>query len=223
MALLKLDIPNETDLTPEKLGCGSAIPSLVLFHYAITQSLPLYFTFTDFNASVLRLATVPNLLLTWVKCLPNSTDAGFDSLNPNPLHASPSGDLEITPSLISSFVSALQALGIHITLISGSWNPAEQFLSLIPVTSDMSTLALASETIYSPASLETFTEALVLLLKRVRTGKAIIAAKRIYFGVGGSADAFKRRAAELGAVASEIEPAAVHQGVARCLIEVQMM
>ena len=91
----------------------------------------------------------------------------------------------------------------------------------------MNTLVLASETIYSPTALASFTTALVGILKRVRLAKGMIAAKRVYFGVGGSVDAFKVECSEQGAVAAEIDNHGVDlgegQGVRRCLVEVQML
>lgn len=90
----------------------------------------------------------------------------------------------------------------------------------------MNTLVLASETIYSPAALDGFADALVALLGRVRLGKALVAAKRVYFGVGGGVDAFKEVCAARGAVVAEVENSGVEMGsggVRRCLLEVQMM
>lgn len=91
----------------------------------------------------------------------------------------------------------------------------------------MNTLVLASETIYSPTALSSFTSALIGLLSRVRLGKAMAAAKRVYFGVGGSVDAFKIECRDKGAVAYEIENHGVDLGegggVRRCLMEVQML
>lgn len=58
-------------------------------------------------------------------------------------------------------------------------------------------------------------------------GKAMVAAKRVYFGVGGSVDAFKIECRERNAVAYEIENHGVDlgetSGVRRCLMEVQML
>jgi protein-histidine N-methyltransferase len=90
----------------------------------------------------------------------------------------------------------------------------------------MNTFVLASETIYSPAALTNFAAAMVGILKEVRLGKAVVAAKRVYFGVGGSVDAFKIECAQLGAVAYEVENHGVdlgEGGVRRCLLEVQML
>lgn len=68
---------------------------------------------------------------------------------------------------------------------------------------------------------------MVGILKAVRLGKGMVAAKRVYFGVGGSVDAFKVECAQQGAVAAEIDNHGVDlgegQGVRRCLMEVQML
>jgi protein-histidine N-methyltransferase len=212
------------------MGCGTAIPTLTLFHYAITEHLPLLFTLTDYNAAVLRLVTLPNLLLTWASTL-QPTAPPFSAEEPNPLLDSGDGDLAITPELTAAFINHLRAQGLELTFISGSWTPPDPFLSLIPSAPTMNTLILASETIYSPTALSSFTAALTGLLSRVRLGKAMIAAKRVYFGVGGSVDAFKIECRERGAVAYEIENHGVDLGdeeggwggVRRCLVEVQML
>lgn len=208
------------------MGCGTAIPSLILFHYAVTEELPLFFTLTDYNATVLRLVTLPNLLLTWAFTLP-PTSALFTSSEPNPLLAASEGDLPITPELKTAFTTHLQSQGLQLNFISGSWTPPDPYLTLIPSSPQMNTLVLASETIYSPTALSSFTSALIGLLSRVRLGKAMAAAKRVYFGVGGSVDAFKIECRDKGAVAYEIENHGVDLGegggVRRCLMEVQML
>jgi protein-histidine N-methyltransferase len=210
-----------------KLGCGTAIPSLVLFQYAITEGLTIYFTLTDYNVSVLQLVTLPNLLLTWASTLP-ATEAPFSPDSPNPLSGpEDNGDLDITPELTNAFTSALASQGITLNLISGSWSPALPFLSLIPTAPEMNVLVLASETIYSPTALPSFAEALIGILKEVRMGKGMIAAKKVYFGVGGSVDAFKIECRERKAVAYEIENHNVdlgkNGGIRRSLVEVQML
>jgi protein-histidine N-methyltransferase len=200
----------------------------VLFHYALTESLPLYFTCTDYNSSVLQLVTLPNLLLTYASTVPEHA-LPFSQEQPNPLYnlsSSSKGELDITPALLSSFTTALANADIHLALVSGSWSPMQPFLSLIPTDLSMNTLALASETIYSPSAMESFAQALVGVLGTVRLGKAIVAAKRVYFGVGGGTDQFKRICAELGAVVADVENYEADLGaggVRRCLLEVQMM
>ncbi|KAF1998594.1 hypothetical protein P154DRAFT_469025 [Amniculicola lignicola CBS 123094] len=206
-----------------EMGCGTALPSLLLFQYALKNGIGLYLTLTDYNADVLRLVTVPNLLLSYVSIL-GTTDAPFSEASPNPLAdtSTTSGDLYITPEIIQSFKAALKSLPITLTFISGSWLPVPTLLSLIPSAPELNTFILASETIYSPSSLTAFTEAMVELMKRVKSGKAIVAAKRVYFGVGGSVDEFRGECANKGCVAYEMEFEGLEDGVRRCLVEVQM-
>lgn len=211
-----------------EMGCGTALPSLLLFQYALRNGIGLYFSLTDYNADVLRLVTVPNLLLTYVSTL-GAEEAPFSSDEPNPLAVADgnvrfaSGDLEITPVLVAKFRQRLEECGIVVTLVSGSWLPVEKLLGLIPSAPDLDTFVLASETIYSPGSLVAFTEAMVGLLKRVKSGKAVVAAKRVYFGVGGSVDGFREECARRGCVAYEVDFEGLESnGVRRCLVEVQM-
>ncbi|KAF1944617.1 hypothetical protein EJ02DRAFT_452225 [Clathrospora elynae] len=210
-----------------EMGCGSALPSLLLFQYALKNGLGMYFTLTDYNANVLRLVTVPNLLLTWVRGMDEKQsaelfpDGGNPLLNTDDQH----GDVYLTPTLLTSFRTALTNTGISLTFLSGSWLPTQTLLGLIPSSPDLNTFILGSETIYSPASLMAFTEAMVALMARVKTGKTVVAAKRVYFGVGGSVDGFKEACAQRGCVAYEIDFDGLEDeggGVRRCLVEVQM-
>lgn len=164
---------------------------------------------------MLRLTTLPNLLLTW------ATTTSPPLISPT---SPEQNDLELTPSLLASFRSTLKSTNINLTFLSGSWSPA--LASLIPLSApEMGTLILAAETIYSPAATEAFVEILIPLLKRVKMAKAMVAAKKFYFGVGGSVDGLKEACAREGAVAYEIENHGVpglEDGVGRALVEVQM-
>ncbi|KLJ05376.1 hypothetical protein EMPG_11148 [Blastomyces silverae] len=58
-----------------ELGAGTAIPSLAILHHLLSRPAPqspprrlIRFVFADYNAAVLRLVTVPNILLTWQTC-----------------------------------------------------------------------------------------------------------------------------------------------------------
>lgn len=199
-----------------QLGAGTAFPSLVLFQHALANSIPLTFVLSDYNDSVLRLVTLPNLLLTWAAA---ADEVDFPSLDSNI-----TGDLDLPPATITAFVNSLRTHNITLHFLSGPWSPS--LASLIPPSaSEAGTLILAAETIYSPASTQAFTELLVAILKRTKMAKAMIGAKRIYFGVGGSVDGLKEACRELGAVAYEIENHGVQgmdAGVGRALVEVQM-
>ncbi|KAF2719599.1 hypothetical protein K431DRAFT_286560 [Polychaeton citri CBS 116435] len=200
-----------------ELGAGSALPSLVLFQHALRNDIPLTFTVSDFNDSVLRLITLPNLLLTW---------ATFKH-NPfiNTSDGSGNGDLDISEPVLEQFMSDLRSMNINLKFISGPWS--SKLAELIPSSApDMGSLILGAETIYSPASTAAFVHILDILLRRVKMAKAMIGAKRVYFGVGGSVDGLKEACRDKGAVAYEIEnhgvPGMDVGGVGRALIEVQM-
>lgn len=141
------------------------------------------------------------------------------------------GDLLITPELLSSFTADLAHRGITLAFIAGPWSPTLT-PQLAPSLEGGSLLILAAETIYSLDSLSDFTTTLIALLQKARLGKALVAAKRIYFGVGGSVDAFKEAVSSRGGVTYEVENSGVEGcdramrgsagGVGRCLMEVQM-
>ncbi|KAF1914375.1 hypothetical protein BDU57DRAFT_519346 [Ampelomyces quisqualis] len=211
-----------------ELGCGSALPSLVCFAYALREGVGMNVTVTDYNVDVLRLVTLPNFLLTWVSTLSVVQSAAvFGDDVENPFSgAEEEGDLYVTPKLIGAFRQHLDEAGIVLTFVSGSWSQVEDFLGLVPSAEDINTFVLASETIYSPESCRSFTLAMTALMRRVKMGKAVVAAKRVYFGVGGSVDGFRMECAEQGAIASEVEFEGLggegEGGVRRCLVEVQM-
>ena len=198
-----------------ELGAGTAIPSLVLFDHALRNAMPLCFTLQDYNDSVLRLSTLPNLFLTW---------AAYSNQPLIDLQSAGEGDLEVTPEIVQAFKTTLQAGGISLRFLSGSWS--RDLASLMPPSSpDMGTLILAAETIYSSASTTAFVDLTVSLLERVKMSKVMLAAKRFYFGVGGSVDGLKEACRERGAVAYEIENHGVPGmagGVGRALVEIQM-
>ena len=175
----------------------------MVFHLLLKSSSPsrgaVQLTIADYNQSVLELATIPNLLLTW-------------HFARSWVAAPPVGDLEITPDLLSRFISDLSLKNIHVSGISGAWNHA--FNNLVKPFEHLQggrateTIVLASETIYSPASIRAFCDILLLVLGHGHafggTSIAFIAAKRIYFGVGGGIDEFLRILEELGGEAKMV-------------------
>ena len=176
------------------------------------------FVFADYNDAVLRLVTLPNIILTWAE-----THEEHDDPTPN-LDSSSKDDMIISPSIIFRFKSEMEAKGINFVLLSGPWSPALAEL-IPPSSSTLGSVILAAETIYSPASTAAFVDLVITILKRVKMAKAMVGAKRLYFGVGGSVDGLKEACREKGAVAYEIENHGVpgmDSGVGRALIEVQM-
>lgn len=206
-----------------ELGCGSAVPTAVLWQYALREKLGMVFTLADYNEDVVRLVTLPNLVLAWAAAL-EAEESSRLFPEGNPLSDEDEhGDLYISTHLLDAFKAHLKTTGIQVNLLSGSWIPTETFLDLVPSAPELNTFILGSETIYSPASLSAFAETIVALMKRVKTGKALVAAKRVYFGVGGSVDAFRQECSERGAVAYEMDFEGLESGgVRRCLLEVQM-
>ncbi|KAJ5120543.1 uncharacterized protein N7515_009931 [Penicillium bovifimosum] len=201
LAKLSLDeeILNEAPESPVdihiiELGAGTAVPSLTLFARLLSQARPgqsqrkTFFTFADYNSDVLRLVTLPNLLLTWHNARSQTT------VSANSSAPDQEEELDITPELVQDFINDLAQCGIFVEFISGAWSP--EFVDLVFSSSDSArkVLVLASETIYSPASLMAFSETLLALLRRSNTAsarsRALIAAKKVYFGVGGGVDEF---------------------------------
>ncbi|KAL2161431.1 hypothetical protein VTH06DRAFT_7992 [Thermothelomyces fergusii] len=213
-----------------ELGCGTALPSLALFQWALTerkpdQKQPLVFSLADYNPTVLYLVTLPNLILTWA-LQQRKEDAVVEAA------FTPDDELELTPEVLDAFRQSLSSNRISLSFLSGAWSP--EFVDLLygtgipagglPETSR--TLLLGSETIYSPFALESFAGTLLSILQRERAhrsaghARALVAAKRLYFGVGGSLDDFVDKMRGLGASVRVLfeETKGVHRGVVECLL-----
>lgn len=180
-----------------------------------------HFTFADYNSSVLRLVTLPNLLLTWDHMV---THLGVEDSK----HADEQEEdmLEITSELIDRFRKDLEHRGITVSFISGAWSPL--FVDLVFSPAELAsyrTLVLASETIYSPASLGAFSETLLGLLRSSAgdRSRALIAAKKVYFGVGGGVDEFLAVLRDIseGEVVVEERMDVKSAGVGRIIMEVK--
>ncbi|KAF9894226.1 hypothetical protein FE257_007728 [Aspergillus nanangensis] len=221
----------DQDLHIIELGAGTAVPSLALFAQLISQAEPesmagtkrqrkSHFTFADYNSVVLRLVTLPNLLLTWNNVVSHR-------------HVAPEGDsveeeeLDITPELVERFERDLADKGITVDFISGAWSDA--FVDLVYSSIDQGlrkTWVLASETIYSPASLSAFSETLLSLLCRSAesggSSRALVAAKKVYFGVGGGVDEFLTVFKEINGDRMEVKERldVKSEGVGRIVLEI---
>ncbi|KAL2794089.1 hypothetical protein BJX66DRAFT_208265 [Aspergillus keveii] len=216
-----------------ELGAGTAVPSLTLFAQLLSRTEAVirktHFTFADYNSAVLRLVTLPNLILTWNYIV---TRRDVSSSNPQPQEEGPANEseeemLDITPDLLSAFQTDLARRGITISFVSGAWSPS--FVDLVfsaPELVGFSTLILASETIYSPASLGAFSETLLALLRRpfAAGSRALVAAKKVYFGVGGGVDEFLGvlRTVSDGGVSVKVEERldVKSEGVGRTILEI---
>lgn len=193
------------------------------------DQVPLVLTLADYNPSVLQLVTMPNLLLAWAL-----HQQHYDQLIQDAL-SSAEGELEITEQVIDSFKSFLISAGITVSFLSGGWSPElveliySKFASLSggrDAGAATQTLVMGAETIYSPFALSSFTDTLLSILRREREAgpsrqaTSIIAAKRLYFGVGGSLDDFVDKMRDLGAVVSMMreETEGVRRGVVECAL-----
>jgi protein-histidine N-methyltransferase len=217
-------------LTPLQLGCGTALPSLALFQWALSgrvseQKQPLVLTLADYNPSVLYLVTLPNLILAWALQQRKENALVEEAFTPD------GEELELTPEVLEGFKLSLSSHRITLSFLSGAWS--SELIDLLyrsglpadlPATTK--TLLLGSETIYSPFALESFSVALLAILQRERgerpggEARALIAAKRLYFGVGGSLDDFVDKMRGLGTSVRTLfeETQGVHRGVVECLL-----
>lgn len=85
---------------------------------------------------------------------------------------------------------------------------------------------MASETIYSPSALKAFSETLLTLLRRSSIdaikSRALVAAKKVYFGVGGGVDEFLAVLKELCADGLDVQQKldVQSEGVGRVVLEI---
>ncbi|KAF8426259.1 hypothetical protein EV426DRAFT_21295 [Tirmania nivea] len=167
-----------------ELGCGTSLPSLYLLRQALESATAGAYTLhlADYNYSVLRLVTLPNVFLTWVF-----------ATSPHLVTLPSGGDLDVTAELKASFLSSLQSANIDIGFISGAWGA--EMLSLLSSDSHPHSacrpydLVLGSETIYEPRTMGAFAN--VFLGALGPSGRGLVSAKRMYFGVGGSVAGFR--------------------------------
>ncbi|KAI1412588.1 hypothetical protein F5Y13DRAFT_163044 [Hypoxylon sp. FL1857] len=225
---LSKDFLTNTDVTPRiiELGCGTALPSLALFQWSLTlrandKDSTLSIVLADYNPTVLQLVTLPNFILCWALNqraeLPVLEDA-FSS----------EGELDLTPEVLKAFEEFLVARQISLSFFSGAWSP--EFIDLISSNktskigkgSNQQTIILGAETIYSPFALASFTQTIFSLMEQEKAqghaAEALVGAKKLYFGVGGSLDDFVAKAREMGANVEELreETEGVRRGVVRC-------
>ena len=184
-----------------------------LFSSSITTSKYTQLHLQDYNDSVLEFVSFPNIFLTWCMCPcitiltfvssqlidpdmsalaapfrePQRTDVGSTEAQ-SPLNPSTPSEFLITPELKSAFLLSLHERNISLRFFSGSWDSFN-----VSATGGKYDIVLTSETIYR-------TEYLPSLIKLLRTAcgcgeeyplldapsyLCIVAAKVIYFGVGG--------------------------------------
>lgn len=154
-----------------ELGCGGGLPLCALLARALRDNSPGTFVFADYNAAVLSLATLPNIALAYLSVV-------------EPDHIGDAGELVLDAQLLSQMLADFKQRGIEVAFVSGGWS--SEFSKLV----GRFDVVLASETIYSLDTLPAFTD--VLCEAIVPRGAAYVAAKRVYFGVGGGVVEFER-------------------------------
>ncbi|KAF5651561.1 MNI1 s-adenosylmethionine-dependent methyltransferase of the seven beta-strand family [Fusarium tjaetaba] len=206
-----------------ELGCGTALPSLAVFQWAMastSENKPLSLIMADYNPSVLQLVTLPNFILSWALNNPQipALQQAF----------SIEGEVELGPDVLAAFEQSLKEANVTLSFVSGAWS--QEFVDLIYALPsshghERSTLLLGAETIYSPFALQAFLETLFLILEREKKtdrsqAAALVGAKRLYFGVGGSLDDFIDKARQKGARVEQLreEVEGVRRGVVQCVL-----
>lgn len=227
-----------------ELGAGSAIPSLVLLRQALLQRhssrnglgqtsnvdtqppkrmARTKFTICDYNEDVLRLCTAANIFLTTMLA---DGDEGL-------LVDAEDEDIDVDEERIAECLRVLENAGIEIDFVSGAWgsefieiirpNEVQSTQSTLRDTklSSAKTLILASETIYSPDSVPVFTKTILDLLKLSENeSQALVAAKKVYFGVGGGVVEFEGELKKLKGKADVVHNVD-HAGVGRVILDVK--
>lgn len=183
------DLVNDFDCVLE-LGCGTSLPSEYIFQRYLQQSVThgLRLILSDYNKSVLRLVTIPNLIITWAKTTLSNEQWNLLQQSGNSSDVTIQDDeLLLTPTLLDAFYQDIQSRNISLVFISGTWGRFFNKIAESQIVVNTSLLLITSETIYQPENLPVVAETLIeMLLANLHKSKALIAAKDIYFGVGGS-------------------------------------
>ena len=181
-----------------ELGCGTSLPTEYLFMKYLLQendssSTPsnygIHFILADYNSSVLRLASLPNLIITWANLtLSEDQWTNLQRCNdPNiPILAD---ELLLTEQLLDAFYMDMERKKIQISYISGSWGcKFNQLLySLMGDHNNKDILVITTENIYQQENVLLISQTLIDIHgKFLDQNHILVAAKDIYFGVGGS-------------------------------------
>ncbi|QLQ78969.1 hypothetical protein HG537_0B03160 [Torulaspora globosa] len=173
-----------------ELGCGTALPTEYVYSkfLQLQPAKDVNFILSDYNKSVLRLVTIPNLIITWAKVvLSEEQYCQLQRCNDETIPVR-SDELLLTDQLLQAFYHDMQTRRITINLMSGTWGRSFTNLLAPKLSAHSGILAITSETIYQPENLPVVAETLldIILTNKNSKVKALVAAKDIYFGVGGS-------------------------------------
>lgn len=197
MDLEKQGLTLDSSFNCIELGCGTSLPSLYIFDKIVRyrrqkelQCQPVRFILSDYNIEVLRLVSLPNILVNW--CMDVLTLDELREIQGDKQRSSTEkNDIYVSRELAQKFTSWLASSKIDLCFVSGSW--CRKFVDIIhgllPQMPDQKNLILTSETIYSPPILPIVGE-MLLELTYNEMPLTILTAKDIYFGVGGSVNQF---------------------------------
>ncbi|CCC68723.1 hypothetical protein NCAS_0B06390 [Naumovozyma castellii] len=178
-----------------ELGCGTSLPSeYILSKLLLTKAQNKTLILSDYNTSVMRLVSLPNMIITWAKYALDDKLFAELQRSEDPSVPIVDDELLLTSAILDAFYEDLKQRNLNIQLISGSWGRKFTNIlhSIIPAGNNI--LVLTSETIYQPDNLPVVAETLLdlkLSYSNVLV-KQFLAAKDIYFGVGGSIVEFER-------------------------------
>ncbi|CAR25020.1 Mitotic exit network interactor 1 [Lachancea thermotolerans] len=182
-----------------ELGCGTSLPSEYLFAQLLKSNrrCDAKLILADYNDSVLRLVSIPNLIITWA--LLTLDEQKLTTLQQGGNETVPIVEYELifTSELLTAFEEDIVKRGISILLASGTWGRDLCSLLSPELSRSEEVLLLSSETIYHPETLPIISELILELMQLTAhasnsTIKTLVAAKDIYFGVGGSVIEFER-------------------------------
>jgi protein-histidine N-methyltransferase len=198
-----------------ELGCGTALPMMAIWQWVLEGRGKveggLNLGLADYNPSVLQLVTLPNLLLSWGQY---AMKGEWEE----------EGEMDIDDEIKSRFLADMGGWDVHLSFFSGAWSP--DFVTVVgesmaPASGPV--MIIGAETIYSPFALKSFAETLICLLESMN-GKektSLVAAKKVYFGVGGSMEDFCEIVRGKGASVEQIREES--DGVRRAVVEVKRM
>lgn len=229
------------------MGCGTALPTLSIFQTYLHQPTHpgLSLTLADYNPTVLQLVTLPNLLLSWSR-FHQSTPGNPPWPQEGDLEITPELLTSFLNSLETLKISLNFISGAWSPEFVECFRNISEFdrsisIDTLSITDTATTptthpenpplLILAAETIYSPFALQSFTSSLISILKTEaisnisttsttvnQKSKALVGAKKVYFGVGGSLEDFYEKVREEGGVVEVVREE--EEGVRRGVVEV---
>jgi len=141
-------------------------------------------------------------------------------------HGRKPGGLTVTQGLLDAFTASLDAHKVRLCFFAGSWESLRE--KLAHQGKPPYDIVLASETIYRPQSLDAFlgvlriataTAAVAVSDEVVQPSLCLVAAKVLYFGVGGGVQGFVRAVEEENGTLCTVWEH--REGVGRIIMEIQ--